>query len=351
MQRQGDRPRPSPSTTRRRRSGRRSAEPGQRRAHAGCQGIKSRPVYRGCARSRTQAAPLRASGRRRAGAARRRLRGGRPPGLRRARRRLCTRFDRPRITTAALPRSAPMSLAGADRRAASVPRSTVSLDNATMGTRLYIAGTEGFIGQAMRWHSTRHRLPLDPTEHRGSLARRVQCVHCKGITENVDRLSPFTCSHCGLPLLVRDHYSRRLGGLPGRQHRRRGAGHRARAGGAVPVTSTPRCRSGSREITPVAEAIKRFRFERARRRPMPVFSGGAHVVVSMDDGGMLRRNPYSLMSRARRYRRLRDQRAARRESRGGSAFLHEQVKPGDELTRQPAGQSVPARPARRASIS
>ncbi len=90
-----------------------------------------------------------------------------------------------------------------------------SLDKAKMGTRLYIAGTEGFIGRAMQ-------LALDrgmdfqsiPTEHRGSEARRVQCVHCKGITDNVTT-SPFTCSHCGLPLLVRDHYSRRLGAFQG----------------------------------------------------------------------------------------------------------------------------------------
>ncbi|CAN7742568.1 dimethylamine monooxygenase subunit DmmA family protein [Rhizobium sp. LjRoot258] len=90
-----------------------------------------------------------------------------------------------------------------------------SLSTAHMGTRLYIAGTEGFIGQAMI-------VALDCgmdhasiiTEHRGSLARRVQCVHCKGITEDVSH-SPFVCSHCGLPLLVRDHYSRRLGAFQG----------------------------------------------------------------------------------------------------------------------------------------
>ena len=46
------------------------------------------------------------------------------------------------------------------------------------------------------------------------MARRVQCVHCKGITDNV-ATSPFQCSHCGLPLLVRDHYSRRLAAFQG----------------------------------------------------------------------------------------------------------------------------------------
>lgn len=94
-------------------------------------------------------------------------------------------------------------------------RLRVTLHTAAMGTRLYIAGTEGFIGEAMQ-------VALDEaidfnsvlTEHRGSSARRVQCVHCKGITEDVIT-SPFTCSHCGLALLVRDHYSRRLGAFQG----------------------------------------------------------------------------------------------------------------------------------------
>ncbi len=90
-----------------------------------------------------------------------------------------------------------------------------SLSTAHMGTRLYIAGTEGFIGQAMMValdYGMDHASII--TEHRGSLARRVQCVHCKGITEDVTH-SPFNCSHCGLPLLVRDHYSRRLGAFQG----------------------------------------------------------------------------------------------------------------------------------------
>ena len=94
-------------------------------------------------------------------------------------------------------------------------RLKVTLQTAKMGTRLYIAGTEGFIGQAMQ---VALELGIDfnsiCTEHRGSLARRVQCVHCKGITDNVTT-SPYTCSHCGLSLLVRDHYSRRLGAFQG----------------------------------------------------------------------------------------------------------------------------------------
>lgn len=89
------------------------------------------------------------------------------------------------------------------------------LEHARMGTRLYIAGTEGFIGQAMQValnHGIDHASIR--CEHRGSAARRVQCVHCKGITDNVTT-SPFTCTHCGLALLVRDHYSRRIGAFQG----------------------------------------------------------------------------------------------------------------------------------------
>lgn len=94
-------------------------------------------------------------------------------------------------------------------------RLNVMLGQAKMGTHIYLAGTEGFIGQAQQV-AMNHG--VDPAslhcEHRGSAARRVQCVHCKGITDNVTT-SPYTCTHCGLSLLVRDHYSRRIGAFQG----------------------------------------------------------------------------------------------------------------------------------------
>lgn len=90
-----------------------------------------------------------------------------------------------------------------------------ALSTAHMGLRLYVAGTEGFIGQVMKVGTDAGINFLSiRTEHRGSLARRVSCVHCKGITENVTT-NPATCSHCGLALLVRDHYSRRLAAFQG----------------------------------------------------------------------------------------------------------------------------------------
>ncbi len=90
-----------------------------------------------------------------------------------------------------------------------------ALAQATMATRIYLAGSEGLIG-----HATAEALAAGidagsiQGEHRGGIARRMQCVHCKGMTDDVTT-DPFTCSHCGLNLFVRDHFSRRLGAFQG----------------------------------------------------------------------------------------------------------------------------------------
>lgn len=96
-----------------------------------------------------------------------------------------------------------------------LPRLVRVLTDAHMGTQVYLAGSEGLIGQAEREvmltgfpHASIQK------EQRGSTLRRVQCVHCKGITENV-ATDPFKCSHCGLNLFVRDHYSRRIAAFQG----------------------------------------------------------------------------------------------------------------------------------------
>jgi hypothetical protein len=90
-----------------------------------------------------------------------------------------------------------------------------TLERAHMGLQLYLAGTEGLIGQAQR-DAMIAGIPHTAiqTEHRGSIGRRRQCVHCMGLTEDV-KIDPFVCSHCGLNLFVRDHYSRRLAAFQG----------------------------------------------------------------------------------------------------------------------------------------
>lgn len=99
--------------------------------------------------------------------------------------------------------------------AAATQRIRHVLGQAHMGLQVYLTGTEGLIGQAMN-EATAVGIPHTAiqTEHRGSVARRVQCVHCKGITEDVTT-DPFVCGHCGLNLFVRDHYSRRLAAFQG----------------------------------------------------------------------------------------------------------------------------------------
>lgn len=96
-----------------------------------------------------------------------------------------------------------------------LPRLDHLLQQAAMGTNLYAAGSEALIGQATKLAlDAGMELECIVTEHRGTLARRVQCVHCKGITENVTT-QPAACAHCGITLLVRDHYSRRIAAFQG----------------------------------------------------------------------------------------------------------------------------------------
>jgi hypothetical protein len=99
--------------------------------------------------------------------------------------------------------------------AAAVAGLRAALADARMGTQLYAAGTEDLIGQVVQAGlEAGMELGAIGAEHRGSLARRVQCVHCKAITDEVTT-QPVTCSGCGLSLLVRDHFSRRIGAFQG----------------------------------------------------------------------------------------------------------------------------------------
>jgi len=84
-----------------------------------------------------------------------------------------------------------------------------------MGTRLYVAGPESFIGLVMRI-ALEFNLNKDEirAEDCGTLARRVYCIHCRATTENV-RTNIVRCIECGRHLIVRDHYSRRFAAYMG----------------------------------------------------------------------------------------------------------------------------------------
>jgi dimethylamine monooxygenase subunit B len=85
------------------------------------------------------------------------------------------------------------------------------------------------------------------------------------------------------------------------------------------------------EVVAVNDLIKRFRFVALDGSQMPAFSGGAHTVVEMDDHGLRRLNPYSLMSDPKD--RSGYEISVRRDDagRGGSLFLHQHVTPGMEM--------------------
>ena len=89
-------------------------------------------------------------------------------------------------------------------------RMSEALAKVGMETAFYIAGPELFLWQ------TANCLRLAGVENRriqqevaGSVARRVYCVICGKMNEQVTT-TIHRCQHCGLELTVRDHFSRPL---------------------------------------------------------------------------------------------------------------------------------------------
>lgn len=91
------------------------------------------------------------------------------------------------------------------------------LSEERMGLRLYAAGAEPFLWSV---HALADEFGMGGREvqlYAGAQgARRVFCNHCRTISEGVTT-NVFTCSGCKAPLLVRDHFSRRLNAFAGVQ--------------------------------------------------------------------------------------------------------------------------------------
>jgi dimethylamine monooxygenase subunit C len=89
------------------------------------------------------------------------------------------------------------------------------LTSSVMGTRLYVAGPESFMGLVMRL-ARQFNLNKDEVraEECGAAARRVYCMHCQTAMENVTT-NIIQCKDCNRWLLVRDHYSSRLAAYMG----------------------------------------------------------------------------------------------------------------------------------------
>lgn len=103
-------------------------------------------------------------------------------------------------------------------------------------------------------------------------------------------------------------------------------------------------------IDPVTPSIKRFTLECASGGRLPAWSAGSHISVTLTDGERSWRNSYSLIGTpgetAFYQIAVRKEEASR--SKGGSVFLHEQVKVGDTLEiGAPRNFFAPARHARK----
>ncbi|MBH0236425.1 PDR/VanB family oxidoreductase [Methylobrevis albus] len=104
----------------------------------------------------------------------------------------------------------------------------------------------------------------------------------------------------------------------------------------------PQIRVRVRDVEEVARRVKRFRLEPADGGALPAFSGGAHVTVSMPAGGARPlKNPYSLTGAPGETAFYEIGVEKVEGGRGGSAFMHEAVRPGTELFIAPPANLFP----------
>jgi ferredoxin-NADP reductase len=82
------------------------------------------------------------------------------------------------------------------------------------------------------------------------------------------------------------------------------------------------------QVTPL---IKHFTFAAAGGGSLPAFSGGSHVIVVMRGKDRVHRNPYSLLGSPSNLDRYEIGVRRMEESRGGSHFMHDQVRVGSRI--------------------
>ncbi|MBK9078695.1 MAG: ferredoxin reductase [Hyphomicrobium sp.] len=85
------------------------------------------------------------------------------------------------------------------------------------------------------------------------------------------------------------------------------------------------------QVQQVAREIKRFELVSLDETPLPAFSAGAHVTVTMRDRDHVWRNPYSLMGSPLDAKRYEISVLRVPQSRGGSAYMHRNVGIGSVL--------------------
>lgn len=83
-----------------------------------------------------------------------------------------------------------------------------------VGTRLYVCGDESFLWQIERLARSVGLLEEEIQLVKAGDRRELYCVHCSTL-QSIGAEGETVCSHCGVHLLVRDHFSRRLGAYMG----------------------------------------------------------------------------------------------------------------------------------------
>lgn len=86
--------------------------------------------------------------------------------------------------------------------------------------------------------------------------------------------------------------------------------------------------AGVEQVTPM---VKHFTLVREDGSRFPAFSGGSHIVVAMNIDGRIHRNPYSLMGSPEDTGAYHISVRRQEKSRGGSVFMHDQIKAGSRL--------------------
>lgn len=88
------------------------------------------------------------------------------------------------------------------------------LATAPVGTRLYLCGDEVFLWDCRQLAEEAGLLDEEIELFRTGARRRLYCVHCATFQDIADEALA-ECASCGVQLLVRTHFSRRLGAYMG----------------------------------------------------------------------------------------------------------------------------------------
>lgn len=88
------------------------------------------------------------------------------------------------------------------------------LSTAPAGSRLYVCGDETFAWSIYRLARTSGLLAEEIELIKAGSQRELYCVHCATV-QSIGPEQETICRHCGVHLLVREHFSRRLGAYMG----------------------------------------------------------------------------------------------------------------------------------------